>query len=295
MAKKKVEENKETVDLSDIKEELKDFVSLEIKKRYTEEVSIANKKLLKEKSKKIFWRDIIIILLILLVGYLTYLLYNNNYFDKYFIKDSNIKVETPTGEKEEIPTREEIKNEEIESKKLIEKYSYLLNKINISENSKYIKEYYNGNLTNELKNYLVFNNIDLKKLSLEDDTYVIDDDYFREMYEELFDDEYKSATFVYNNVKIKYYQKLNSYITDEIVKKDESNIKREIISVKEDNGNIYIYTIEGLLKDNKLYNIISNDEIKFDNKNDDLSKYKNKLNGLVYTFKDDKLININNE
>ena len=73
---------KDLVDISKVKEELTDYVNIQIQKNFTAELERANKRLIKEKNKKIMKKNIIILLLLILVGYLVYLLYDNRYFDK---------------------------------------------------------------------------------------------------------------------------------------------------------------------------------------------------------------------
>ena len=110
-------------------------------------------------------------------------------------------------------------------------------------------------------------------------------------YEELFTDNYRSISFNYNGNQIRYINKLNSYITNEIIKKTDSNIKREIINIKVDNNKISITTVEGLIKDDKLYNVKDNKEIS-EYKKDNIINYQDKLNKLTYTFENEKLLNI---
>lgn len=279
---------KDLVDISKVKEELTDYVNIQIQKGFTAELERANKRLIKEKNKKIMKKNIIILLLLILVCYLLYLLYDNRYFDKY------IKSETPIVENnrpEEVTPEKEPEKEEITLAELIDEYGYLLNKIGISENSEYIKDYYEGNLTNELKNYLALNNVDFDSLFNEDGSNIIENMELEKYFNELFNKDYKSKTFMYNGVKLKYMNKLESYISDSLLEKSESNIKREIVDIKVEDTQIIITTIEGVIKDKKLFNILTNKEIKA-YKKDSLTKYEDKLNRVVYTFEDDKLISI---
>ena len=87
---------------------------------------------------------------------------------------------------------------------------------------------------------------------------------------------------------------MNSYITNTILSKEKPNIKREIVSIAESDDKVVITTIEGLVKNKKLYNIVNNEEVK-DYKKDSLSNYKKYLNEVTYIFNNEKLIGINNE
>ena len=46
-------------DLEGIKSELKDYITLEIRKEYNEEIERVNKRLIKEKNKSIIWKNIL--------------------------------------------------------------------------------------------------------------------------------------------------------------------------------------------------------------------------------------------
>ena len=124
-----------------------------------------------------------------------------------------------------------------------------------------------------------------------DDYNMFSDAIIKNAYENLFSDTYKSVSFNYDGNQIRYISKLNSYITNSILKKTDTNVKREIIDIKVDNDKVTITTIEGLVKDNKLYNVVNNTEIP-DYKNDALTNYQDKLNKVTYTFDNEKLISI---
>lgn len=287
MARDKKEENKEGIDVSKLKKELTNYIDTQIKKNFNDELERANKKLIREKNKKLFVRNIIIIILICVIGFLLYLLNTVDYFDKFFVNEviEPVKV-VEKGESKEIEKEEKSLNE------LKEVYGYLIDNITINETSEYVNDFYNGNLTSNLKKYITLNNMDFDKFIV-DDYSVIDEDSFKNEYNKLFDDEYVNSSFVYNNNKVSYIEKLKSYITNSILVKKESNIEREIVNIEVLDDKILITTIEGLVKNKKLYNIVSNEEVK-GYKKDSLSNYKKNLNKVVYTFDDNKLISIGN-
>ena len=134
MVKKKKEETKaietkkktknilleEVVDVETIRKELKDYVDERVNQTFIDELDKSNKKLIREKNKKILWKNVVIVLLLLIIGFLVYLLYTNNYFDKVFNKENpieekenkeNKEKETPKDKKEEVkePSQEELK------------------------------------------------------------------------------------------------------------------------------------------------------------------------------------------
>ena len=78
------EEKEETIDLTLIKEELKDYVDIKLKNSFNEELERSNRRLIREKNKKILFRNIVIFVLLVIIGLLLYLMYTNKYFHKFF-------------------------------------------------------------------------------------------------------------------------------------------------------------------------------------------------------------------
>ena len=286
----KKEVKKEKVDLTEVKEELKEYIEVQVKKGISEELEKTNKKLLREKTKKIICKNIIIIILLAIICFLLFLLYDAKFFDKYFDHEYN----TNNNQVEEVTNtndgkKEEEKKKEISLDELKKTYSYLLDNIYISENSAYINDYYNGKLTNEIKNYIALSNLKEDNFLVEDGYNIISEEKLKEEFLKLFND-YENISFDYNGNKVRYLGKLESYITDTIIDKLGTNIEREIINISV-NDNIVITTIEGLVLDGKLYNMLENAEIENYN-HEPLTNYRNVLSVIKYTFKDGKLLKI---
>lgn len=285
----KKEVKKENIDLSKVKEELKEYIEVQVKKGISEELEKSNKKLLREKTKKIICKNIIIIILLAIICFLLFLLYEAKFFDKYFDNEYNVnnnQVEKETNTNEE---KKEEEKKEISLDELKRTYSYLLDNIYISENSTYVNDYYSGKLTNEIKNYIALNNLKEDNLLVEENYNIIDEEKLKEAFLKLFND-YENISFDFNGNKVRYLSKLNSYITDTIIDKLGTNIEREIININVDD-NIVITTVEGLVLDNRLFNVLENAEIENYN-NEPLSRYRNVLSVIKYTFKDGKLLKI---
>ena len=286
MAKAK-EEKKEEFDLTKIKEEIKDYVDLQVKKGIRDELDKTYNKIIRQKKRRIFFKNLLILILLCIIGFLIYLLNENRYFENYLTHNQNT-INNETNVNKDV--NKDV-NKERSLNELKKEYAYLLDNIYINESSIYLKDYYNGNLTSELKNYLSFNLVDLNKLSIDNDSLVIDCDTLNVSYAKLFNDNIENITFNYNGSKINYFKALKIYLTNKDIKKDNSNIKREITSIKVDNNLIKISTVEGLIKDNKLFNVLTNEEIKKYH-NDSLINYQDKLNKITYTFKNKKLESI---
>lgn len=298
MAKTKKEEQKETIDILEIKNDLVKYIDSEVDKRidstfnqkirkeFLEEIDNSNRRLIREKNKRNICKNIIIIILILIIFYLVYLLYKDNYFDKYFIKEGNKVVENDKNKTNEETTDKKETLEELKTK-----YSELLDNIVIYEESNYLEDYYNGNLTEDLKKYLALNLMNFDELEVEEDYNIIEDKTLEIAYKKIFEDNYSSSNFDYNGTKIRYLNKIDSYITDIILKRLENNIAREIVEINLNNNKIEITTIEGLLKENKLYNILTKNEISEYN-NDNIIAYQDKLNRITYVFENNRLVEL---
>lgn len=299
MAGKKKSE--ESIDVLDIKNDLVKYIDDELDKKidslftqkirneFIEEIDNSNRRLIREKNRQIFYKNIIIIILIVIIGYLGYLLYDFGYFDKYFIKD-NESVLKDNNKNNDSDEGEVIIDKRDTLEELKEEYGYLLDNIIISKNSKYLDDFYNGNLSDELKKYLVLSLINFDMLEVEDDYNIIDTDTFCIAYNKLFDGEINNSNFDYNGNKIRFLSKLDSYVTDSILVNDDVLISREIINVSVSGDEVIIDTIEGIIEDDKLFNVLTLEEISY--KGDSLTNYLDMLNKVKYTFKNNKLVSI---
>ena len=267
--KKKEEKKTERKDeLNDIKEEILIYA----KSIVEEEVEKNTKKLLRYKNSIIMRKNIIIILLILVCVFLGYNL--------YIISDIRIDIKkTYADEQETIKTSEEKVEREDYSE-----YNYLFDKITISENNEYKDKYYNDGLTDEVKMSITLSNIDNEKIHIEDNNTYIEKNDFLEAYQDVFTSEFSPKSFKYNGVKISFLSSKDLFVAEKEIEKENTNIKKEIINKEETDDTIKITTVEGVLKDNKLYNVIDGKNIK-NYKSDSLANYIDSLTKLTYTFK----------
>lgn len=262
---------KKTDELKDVKEELTKYMKEQIDFEVNKAVESNTKKLIRHKNIVILKRDIIILVLIGLYAFLIYNLYNTNYFDKYLKKKDDPIVT-------KIESTSESKKPE-EKVDLIEEYSYLLDSFNISESSKYLDDYYRGKLTEELRLYIAVSNIEPED-ALENG--FIDEEVVKDAYEEIFKGSPTNKSFEYNDARVKYIEAKDLYIIDGEIDKT-TNIQKEILNVQEKDDKVIIDTVEGLVKEGKLYNVVKNKEIKKYDK-DGLKKYQKDLTILRYTF-----------
>ena len=302
---KKVKEVKTTslnnseidIDLSGIKTDLTEYMQNKIDKEVESAVDKSVKKFIRYKNTIILKKNIIIIILLIICAFLSYNLYK--------ISDININISTnKKAEIKEEKKTEEKKEEKVEDTEKVDKKSEFENKkkefknliedIYISEDSSYIKDYYEGNLTDEIKLYLAMNKMDNDSIVSEDESIYIESDNLKESYDIFFEDNFNPKSFEYNGLKFHYLSSKSMFISDGKYEKIKNNISKEIVDIKEEKE-LVITTVEGIVKDEKLYNIISKKEIK-NYKNDSLDNYKKDLNVLTYHFKkiddDYKLIKI---
>ena len=216
------------------------------------------------------------------------MLYKNNLLNTNVLNNN-------TKEKQVIEVIEKDNKEETKENiltSLVDEYGYLIDDYNINEDSEYIESFYKGNLPSELRNYISLNQISFDETT-DGDYDIIDSENIKEIHNKLFDEKYSDKDFVFNGNKLRFIEQMKSYITDSKLKKFSSKIKKEILDVQVKDDEVYITTVEGLIEDNKICNIVTKDVI--DEYKDNLSKYKDKLNVLTYVFKDERLVKIEKE
>lgn len=290
------EETKKGINIKDYKEQIDKYA----KERVEVETSSQTVKNLKKElhSKKVSSgiKTFIILCLLGCIGYGVYYLYDDGYFDEGVIrkdcscsnKSDDNKVIDPDKKDDK---KDEKKEESLSTLKT--KYAYLLDGIIFDLNSNYTRDYYNGKLTNELKEYLAYKLIDKDDIITDDDSSYFELSDLETTYNMLFNEKLNPTSFKYNNALYKYLESKEMFVSN-TKPNEEKNITREIIdiSVTKDDA-IVITTVEGYVSENgKLFNILTNKKISSYKTKDSLSKYKNKLNIIKYTFDDEHLIGI---
>ena len=291
--KAKVEEEvKKTVNLKDYKEQIDRYT----KERVEIESASQRVKLLKKQlhNKKIASavKSFIILCLLLCAGYGIYYLYKDGYFDEN--KGIKCPVNNCTTIKPINPDDPKVeKDPKVTLEDLKLKYSYLLDSVIFDANSNYTRDFYNGNLTNEIKLYLAYKLMDKDEIIQTEDSTFFDASILASSYEKIFNDEVKLTSFKYNNAAYVYLPGKEIYMTSSKPNEDK-NITREILDISVDeNKNVTITCVEGYLNsNNKLYNILTNKEVYGFKVNDSLTKHKDKLSVVNYVFTDNYLTNI---
>ena len=146
---KKVEKKDEKIikeeELNKLKEELTKYIDESIDETFIKKIDNANKSVLREKSKKILSKNILITFLLLVIVSLLYIMNSEGYFLRY-VKNSNEKnsnnqsVVTPTNSSSN--DNEPVTNEPVITLDDLKKeYGYLLDNIIINTNSNYYEDF----------------------------------------------------------------------------------------------------------------------------------------------------------
>ena len=217
--KKKEIENK--IDINSIKEELnkhlkeqKEEITKELNSKIENQIEFNITKRLKDEEKrimrgktgKIIRRDIIIIILLAIVGYFGYCLYDVDYF--------NIRtkiVETPKEPSNDKQNDEDNNNEPVvdikpDSSYYIENFGYLVNRLNIVDES--IFSLYQENvaledLNNELILKIAYKNLPKNTININNNMITFSSENIQETAKNIFGEEIiiQDEMFSYNNIK----------------------------------------------------------------------------------------------
>ena len=294
---KKIDVNKEVI-LKDIKSELttkiktqitkelideikndvsvivKEDVRNDLKREIDSEIKKNSRRNMRGKRGKIFRRDIVIIILLAIIAYLVYFMYNHNYVS--FSINSNMNNVTLTNDKKVVNINKD--------------YSYLFDNINVKlpfENSNslylYLKDYNESNINDSIKLTMTYNYINKDDFSV---------DEVHDAYVKLFntDKNFKNTSFDYECKKFKYDESTNAYtlVSNECINTSSKEILERIINTSVKNDKIIITTVVGVYdnSNHSLYNYKNiYDPIAVDlNNNFNITDYQNKLNTYKYTF-----------
>ena len=309
MPKKK--EVEDTVNKNEIKKELMAYVDTaleerlekaidsKVKKEVIGEVEKNYKRIIREKNHKIFWKNIWLLIFIIIICALVYLIYNTHYYDSYVHKIFPVKDKEEVVEKKDNNKDVEKDNdtdkildvvEEPNLDDLKEKYAPYIDSYILSEKSIYIDSFYNGELTTEVKNYISLNSMNFDKLQVEEDYNLIDGTLLNKVCLELFNN-CKKESFDYNGNNARYFNKLDSYVTNSILERETSLIQRDILDIKEEKDTVTITTIEGVVAGDQLYKVSPNEYVG-EYYGEGFMNYQDSLNKMIYTFKNKKLVSI---
>lgn len=288
------EEAKKAINIKDYKDQIDKYTKERVEiESASQSVKILKKQLHNKKISSAI-KSFIILCLLGCIGYGIYYLYQDGYFDEN--KGIKCPVNNCINNKPDVDltkTDDKSKSKEVSLDELKVKYAYLLDTVIFDANSNYTRDYYQGNLTNEIKLYLSYKLLGEDEVVTSDDSSYFDSISLESSYKKIFSDKINLTSFKYNNAAYVYLPGKEIYMTNN-KPNDVKNISREIIDITVDGDkNIIITCVEGYISDSgKLYNILTNKEISGYKPSDNLIKYKEKLNTITYVFNDNYLINI---
>lgn len=268
----------------DVKEQLIEDMSKYVDAEVHNKIEKLEKKIIRQKNKKILQKNIIILILLALSIFEGNILYKNGLLIKCSSNESQIKENNNINNQENKNTTEST-DESDKLNEQIKKYGYLINNINTNlEDELYL---YNNNhnindLDNSIKLNMAYQLLKEDEIENKDGFITIESDKLKEKYNILFNDEYKIDNFKNNCINYIYNESLNKYLAISIeCNKNIDNIKKEIINIEEENNIVKIYTIIGITNDNKIFDTKGNELGIF---KDSIMEYKDKLYIYEYEF-----------
>ncbi len=267
LTKKKKQELIDTT--NELKGELTSLISDQVEFQVQKRMRCEEKKLVRGKNRKIIFRDIIILLLLAIIIYFAYCLYQVDYFKL------RTKVITTTQSNEVVTINHD-------KDYYISKYGYLVKKLQVTDEG--VWELYttsSNNLSNALMLKIAFHNLDKEKLT-NNNVITFTSNKLNDVARNIFGDNIviNNETFNYNNTYLIYNNNMYiGYLQDEI----KSNLVYDISNAYEKDDNIIFEVIIGKNDDNVLKDI--NGNVINDNYDGNLTNYSNKLDKYKYVFK----------
>lgn len=233
----------------DLKIEIIDDVNNEILNHIQKE----EKRILKSKKTAIFKRDVIIFILIAIIMYFGYCLFDARYFNfmkseceragNCYVNENNSNNNETTEEKEEI-----VKDKEW----YIKNYGDLLDKVKLSLNADNVSAYYlysTDRKVSDIKSSallnLAYQQLSSKNIKTNSVSITVEGNDLRNAFEKLFGSltYYKASSFSYNCLNFKYNQDKDRYTADNNKCSSANNkILEEIDDMYEEGDVLYIIT-----------------------------------------------------
>ena len=300
--KKEVKEIKEkTIDIKAIEIELngyledrKEDITKEITTKIDEQIEVKVTKRLKEEEKKlnrgktgkIISRDIIIILLLAVIGYFGYCLYDVDYFNirtKVVDKNNNNQKDNQTSDKNNNNQEDENKEPVVDNKP---DSSYYIKNLLIEDEAVFnlfSKQITRENIPNELIVKIAYKNIDKVLITTDNNMITFHEDSLLESAKKIFGDSIsiKNEMFTYNNTKFMYYNKTYLGLKEE---ENKTNIITKVFDAKEEEGKLTFDFIVGKISSEKQLLDIENNIILEEYNNEDINELKEQLSTYKITF-----------
>lgn len=275
-----------------VKDDIKEQLIIDVNNEIKENIRKQQRKMLRQKNFKIFKKNIFIMLLIAIVIYFGYCLWDVRYFD--FMKDNEKSVSV----NKEVDKQEE-KEEKIVKDKAwyIKNYGYLLDNTKLSLLSDNYNIYYlysNNYNVSSIKDMIKLNMSYklVENISENDYSYTIKEEDMKNAYYKMFGtyDYYNPTSFNVDCMQFYYNSYEKVYVAYKITCDSTVSLrlKEEIKNMYEEDGKIIIETVMGVYNENNsylftyynLYNPVASD---FD-KSKSVLDYEDVLNSYKYVF-----------
>ena len=276
-----------------VKDDIKQQLILDVNNEIKDNIRKEQKQIIRSKNIKLFKKNVFILILIGLVVYFGYCLWDARYFD--FMKDKT----TTTTSKKTAPKDTTTKEDVIIKDKAwyIENYGYLLDttKLDLSMDNPNVYYLYTGNydkssMKDTIKLNLAYKYVENKKET--DYNYTISENDMKDAYAKVFgsNDNYNPSSFVVGCMQF-YYNSADKTYSAYKFTCDTSNplhIKEEIKDMYEEGDKIIIETVMGVYNENNKYlfnytNLYSSVATDFDENKSTLD-YETSLSTYKYTF-----------
>ncbi len=295
-----VELNKEikttlSKEVNQYKEDLEQEMMRAIDEEVENVMKREEKRILRNRSFSLFKKNVFILILLVLVGYFGYCLYDARYFD--FMKSECEKNGTCV-DSSNSSVSGEVKEEVIKDKNwYINNYGYLLNtvqtKLNADQASAYylyIKDYNVNDIKPAYLLNLAYQQIEPENIKTNTVNVTVDENIMKAAFEKLFGslENYKETAFTYDCLQFKYDKDKKRYVADNNKCSANKQILENISDMYEEDNKLYILTTATIYDANEesfysfddLYEpVVQNVTIN------DLETNAKKLNKYQYIFK----------
>jgi hypothetical protein len=278
---------------NDLKEEITDTINTEVNNAIRRE----EKRISRGKNFTIFKRDTVILLLIAIVCYFGYCLYDVKYFS--FLKsDCEKNNNCSTTQNDDNSKLNEEEEEVKDTEWYINNYGYLLTDANVTLNTDQVNSYYlysTDHKVSEIKtSYLLnmaYSKIDSKNIKTNSVSITINASDLKAAFEELFGstENYKNTNFTYDCLNFVYDKENDKYVADNNKCSTPNKVILESITdMYEEDNKLYILTAATIYDKNEgSYYSFDNlyDSLLMNVTNKNFDENIKKLNKYQYIYK----------
>lgn len=296
------EEEKETINIKSIESKLDKYLERKVdeltqslSRKVDERIEFKTDKFLKEETRKINRKNsfriirlnVLILILLCIVCYFGYCLYDVDYFHIRTIVLESPKESTDSVESTEESSEESTEEEKpIDKEALISEHRYLLDNLMIEDEAildMFKNNSTNSNLSNQLKLKIAYKNLDKSSIKIENDVVSFELRYLEEASKEIFGENstLKGETFTYNKTRFMYYNGMFIGLNEN--NKSEVDVLTKIVDINITEDKLQLNVIFAEIVDGALLNE-NGDVIVKDYNSEDLSNYKDKLSNFLIIF-----------